>query len=314
MPDFDTENPDTTYLRFDAMLSEGLDIETRMGWETPFVHTKPKVDPDSKYRVIVMGKDKEILAETAPRVAFRHSCQSQERHDGEQIAQVEAYVPLAKGARELAFVRGDRTLWRGEIAKKAPKVSDINVDSNGERAQLSWSAKADRDVQFRVIAVVDKERSHVIELATDATKLDMELADLPAGPKGSEVVFTVMASDGVRSGWAASKPIKLEPRTPQIDIIEPAADHVLPAGTPTTIAVRLQGWTPRQKEPDSFRILVDNAQVAEGPTPLLIPALDPGKHTLRVEHAADKSVGLERPLIVAEPSDAMKRWMDVMQN
>ncbi|KIC44929.1 hypothetical protein [Tateyamaria sp. ANG-S1] len=304
---------DTTYLRFDVLLTEGLDIEKRTGWETQFIATKPKVDPDSPFRLVLLDKDDDIIAETAPRVQFRHLCQSKHRHEGEQIARVEAYLPVTKGAREMAFVRGDRTLWRAKVAKQAPKIGDIRVEANAETATVSWDSDGDNDLSFQVIAVIDGDRSHVIALDVEDTKVEVDLTALPAGPEGSDAVFTVLATDGVRSSWIASKPVTLAPRPNKIEVMEPAPDTVLAAETATTLSVRIDGWGKRNEEPDTFRAIIDGEPVAVGTSPLVLPALKPGKHSLRIEHMREQAKPIEQTLTVAEPTKAMTAWREAMQ-
>lgn len=303
---------ETTYLRFDALLTEGLDVEPRLGWETPFVHTRPPTDPEGRFRVVLRGEEREVLAEVAPRVVFRHECEA--RKDGADmgLARVEAYVPLVRGAREIVLLHRDEALLSRKVAEHAPDIGEVEVEVDGEVARLSWTSGGEAELRHRVVAVIDDDRSHVVDLGTSENAVDIDLSDLPVGPNGAEARFAVLCSDGVRSNWSASEPIWVAGQARRIVVLEPDSARTLPAETPLTLSVQLEGWGPRQEDAGNFSVFLNEERIAAGSGPFLLPAFAPGSHNVRVQHDAEDVEPITQTLVVGEPSPARQRWSEAI--
>jgi len=294
------------YLRFDGRLTEDLQFKKYLGWETVRIaHRAP--EGDGEYLLTLLDSTGRVLSTVAPNVNFGAGCSTA---GSPRSARTECYLPLHEQGRSLVFSRGDVEIWREDVAKNPPKVGEV-VWNKGEGStyRISWTAHAtsQKPLRFKLFFFVDHRLGVTLADELEGTERIVDLSQLPGG---THCQFGVLATDGVRSAVGVSKPFERPIRPTVVHISAPQHGQDMPFGQPTEARGSAFDQFGIGVPADSLEWMLDGKHLEKGAYAILLPALEPGLHHLRLSQ-----VGLDLQTSVAEiefkvgqPNSEQQKW------
>ena len=303
---------DRIFLRFDGILSEDMEFEPRRGWETNRIARRPP-EGDGEFLLELLDKHGETLIRVSPRVDFDAESGMTPENETMKATRVTSYVPYHPSARLLVFRRDTYTIYETPITKTPPQVQVGEASIKGHSVSLNWEAvhRSKNPLTYNIVCVVDEGKRYVM-LARDLEESEAELSlnNVPGG----EGRLGVLATDGVRSSFAVTKPFKVETKPPNISISWPIDGSTVPPDQPVTLTGRAADVTGKTLPEDGLVWDVDGTIARTGNGTALAASLRPGQHeaTLSLQEngnvVADKTV----TFTVNDYNDAQLRHRDVM--
>lgn len=262
------------WIRFAGLLGEDLAFVPLTGWETRVVAQPP---PSGDGVFVVEGQDGSgnVLVDVEPEVRF-----DRRRADGTREALVVAYLPLVPGLRRLRLRRRAFVLYRRDVAATAPRVLRVTAELTSSRTLAArWTAEAGAGtpdpLTYRVVWVAEGRGAFPLSRDLSAPAFEIPVARLPGSPSGR---VAVLASDGVRSGYALSEPLAVPLRPARVAIVEPHPQAVFPPGQPVTVRGVACDDAGRRLEAEGLNWSLDGQPVASDTPILLLRGLAPGEH------------------------------------
>lgn len=262
------------WIRFAGLLGEDLSFTPQTGWETRVV-AHPVAEGDGVF--VVEGQDGNgtVLVDVAPEVRFDRL-----RADGGREAHVVAYLPLVPGLRRVRLRRRDFVLYRRDVAASPPRVVEVHAELTPARTLAArWTAEAGTGapgpLAYRVVWVAEGRGAFPLSRDLTEPSFEIPVARLPGSPRGR---LAVLASDGLRSGYALSEPLQLPQRPARVAIVEPPAGGSFPFGQPVTVRGAAYDDAGRRLDDAGFTWTVDGHPAAADTRLLLLHGLPPGEH------------------------------------
>jgi hypothetical protein len=262
------------WIRFAGLLGEDLAFVPLTGWETRVVAQPP---PSGDGVFVVEGQDGSgnVLVDVEPEVRF-----DRRRADGTREALVVAYLPLMPGLRRLRLRRRAFVLYRRDVAAAAPRVLRVTAELTPSRTLAArWTAEpgagAPDPLIYRVVWVAEGRGAFPLSRDLSAPGFEIPVARLPGSPRGR---VAVLASDGVRSGYALSEPLAVPLRPARVAIVEPHPQAVFPPGQPVTVRGVASDDAGRRLDAEGLTWSLDGQPVAADTSLLLLRGLAPGEH------------------------------------
>lgn len=250
--------------------------------EAPFQITGWQPAPlgeQTPYSVALFGPDGAVLESQEMRLPFPHLEQDDSSHH------FTVMLPWHPDARALAVKKDDRILTRFKIAAEAPRIK-IQRPAGGEilrgRQTVSWKVSGasqpptymlryswDGGASWRAVAGNLKENSVTV--------------DMDALPGGEKCLFQVLASAGLRTGAATSKPFRVPERPARLLIASPRDGDSVTAGTSVYLfgAAFLPGGA--TADPDALRWSSDRDGSLGTGSQVILHTLSGGEHRITLD-------------------------------
>jgi len=129
---------------------------------------------------------------------------------------VDFTVRYPENTARIEVKKGDALIHSTTVSRTAPTVSFTGLTDHqelGNNVTLTWEARGEKDLFFEIWYSPAEEEFHLI--ASDVTGRSF-LADLSSLPGTDEGYFYIYATDGVRTGEAASEWVKVPFKAPEI--------------------------------------------------------------------------------------------------
>lgn len=264
------------WLRYAGRLGADLEFEPELGWETHTVAQAP-VEGDGLFVVEALDASGQVLMDVSPAVRFRAPASG-----GTPSAQVVAYLPLLPGLRRLRLRRRDYVIHRRDVAEHPPTVHDVVAQLTPARTLLvSWRAEpgtgATAALAYRVVWVAEGRGAFPLSGDLHVPMLELPVARVPGSPRGR---VAVLASDGVRSGFALSTPVAVPSRAARLVITEPRAGSLVPHGQAVTVRGGAFDDAGRRLEDAGLAWMLDGQPLASDTRLTVASKLSPGEHQL----------------------------------
>mgnify|MGYP006287413343 CR=1 FL=1 len=301
------------YIRFDGILQEDLEFDFRPGWETARVFRQPD-EGTGEFVLELRDEEDEVLTRVSPDVDFRSGCMTEE-NETMAATRVLAYVPYHRDARRLVFRREDAVIFEASVAPEAPSVELNAVELTDEQElHLEWSAEpgGDRELTYNVVYQLDGERYFPLARGLSQTEVDLDLSNVPGG--GTARV-AVLATDGIRSSFAASEPFEAEGKPPRAWIQRPTDGATLPPDQPVSLIGQALDVAGASLPPDGLVWEVDGDVVAEGSRLAVADDLQPGEHEITLTYRAGKEARVSETITVriSARNEEQERHRQLMQ-
>jgi hypothetical protein len=296
------------FIRFAGRLWEDMRFEREAGWETERIAERPE-EGKGDYLLELRDEDGQALITVAPLVDFER--QSTSPQPGMRDTRVIAYLPLHPKGREIVFRRGELILSRERVSEAPPEVTISGLDVNrDDRVRLRWEAKhpEGRPLTYNVVYVVSKERAFSLARGLIRSEYVADLSSLPGSKEGR---LSVLATDGIRSGFAVSDPFSISDKPPLLALVSPSDNETMPADQPINLSGQATDVAGASLPSDGLVWRVDGKVVARGTTLALATGLEPGRHTVTIEYRSGRrTLGEQSVTIrVADRSAAQQEFM-----
>ena len=202
---------------------------------------------------------------------------------------VEAQIPLHPEARTLVLRDGDREIFRRRIPEQPPSVAIEGVEKvNEERARIRWTASTEEQgpLSYSLYYLLPDGRLWLIAVDLEELEASVDLGGLPGSDEGA---LGVVASDGLRSGWALSEPFSVAEKPPRVVISRPRQESTLEPDQLITLVGRVSDVTGQSLGAAGLVWRLDGEEVARDAINHLIPAPEPGPHKVELEYRSDGS-------------------------
>jgi hypothetical protein len=155
---------------------------------------------------------------------------------------IDEVIPFAGQTRRIVILGKGRELAAFGVSRNEPKV-EIFAPAGGEAltdsVTVQWRA-SDKDGRVRsysLLYAADGTDFQPIATGLRRRSFTVDLTELPGGPAAR---FRVVASDGVRTGAATSKPVSVPVRAPRVLISAPADGSTAQPNEPTSLVVSIE--------------------------------------------------------------------------
>jgi hypothetical protein len=281
------------FIRFDGRLWENMTFKHRSGWETKTIAKRPQ-EGDGSYQLELLDAAGKVLVSVSPDVDFQNICREK---TGELLStRVVAYIPTHPNAEEMIFQRGDLIIFREKISKLPPKIELKSIEVlKDNKIQISWSAKhpEEKTLTFNVIYITDDGRTFNLARNLTSNKYVVDLNQLVGCVHGK---ISILATDGIRSGFAVSDNIEVPFKPPVIFVRSPKDGDILPPDQP----VSLNGFASDvggMRLPDRGLVwYVNGNKVSEGQWQFIVEGLEPGKHRVEVHYVMNGKVVADKKI------------------
>jgi hypothetical protein len=192
------------------------------------------------------------------------------------------------------LVRDEILLWQQTIPPRPELRIDLVPGRSGRSGDMRLRLKFSEPgpgASIRVAYKWGERRFRIVYVGPPADELSFKKSDLPGGDK---CLFAVDYSNGLRSAQAATRPFRLEPKGPNIEMISPAPKTPVTAGIPIVLqAAVLDEERPGGASDEDVIWSVDGREVARGFT-TSVDGLPEGKHEILVAYHGSKPVRVAR--------------------
>ena len=240
------------YLLVRGRLTRDDEFTPRRCGSTTAVREWPEPEQPDHGDVVVETVDAEgrVLRTQRPRIEREGVCAP-----SDMTWRVRVYIPLDTEATELRLRRDDRLLWSTPIGEPptvgveilspptrgiAKRQHDTQGFPGGEAAVLGLEVSRPTAPDVAYVKVVYRwgERGfHTVYVGPARRRVSIPADRLPGG---AQCEFFVVYSDGVRSVAARTKPIKVEPIGPVLEIVRPDAESTFSEGVPIDLECLVQ--------------------------------------------------------------------------
>lgn len=312
-----------SFIRFHGLLDDNLSFEIKPGWETAYIARHPgQSDPALKklshhpveegFVVELLGEKRTAIISRKPEILQVGPCEKTPHSSA--LYEVTAYLPMHPDARWLVFRRGDLVIFERGLAASPPQVKINSLNIQRQRASVSWEAKHEKShpLWFNVGVVIDKKRVFLLAKRIKKTEVSVDLSVIPGA---KEAHITVLASDGLRSGFDLSAPFKIPEKSLQLFISRPGMNEVFSADQPVSFngqALDIAG----SSMPENHLVWkLDEKVVLQGKLNGVLPNPSPGDHTLRLEWLDDGKplFSKEVKFKIAPQSKLQKRYRNLIK-
>lgn len=233
----------------------------------------------TRYSVALYGPDDVILESQSLRLPFPHL------EPPDEARHFTVLLPWHPNARELAIKKDDRVLHRFEIAVEAPQVS-IERPAGGEtlkgRQKVSWKTRdAGKRPTYMLRYSADGGESW--RFVAGNLKVTHVTVDLDTLPSGEHCLFQVLASAGLRTGFATSARFRVPERPAQLLIASPQDGDSIEEGASVYLfgAAFLPGGA--TANPDHLRWSSDREGALGVGSQVIVQRLPAGEHRITLE-------------------------------
>ncbi|MCB9680210.1 MAG: hypothetical protein H6733_01960 [Alphaproteobacteria bacterium] len=270
-----TSPPSHTWIRYAGRVWEDLSFEAEAGWQTDTVARRPPRG-DGTWVLELLDERGVVIVDTWPAVAFTASGGRM------QSARVVAYLPAHPAGRSIRLRRRDFVVDTRTLTAASPEVRITEVEVTEDRhLRIAWEAShADPHgppLSYRVVYIAPGRGVFPIARDLTATVLLVPVARLPGSLEGR---FAVLATDGLRSGRAVSRPVRVPMHPARVAILEPRPALAWPADQPLTLRGVAHDDAGRRLDPVGLVWTLDGEPVAREQHLALLRDLRPGDHTL----------------------------------
>ena len=297
-------------MRFVGKLWENGDFDSGTGWETARISRRPFCADG--YSLELLDEQGRVLTEAG--VELREPACRVKVARGMSGNRVSGYLPYVSSGRTLVFRKGERTLYRSDIAPTAPRLAITSVKATGHgRVQARWDARHDRELRFSVVLLDAQERAVPVARELKDNHLDFSAADLPGGPG---CTLAVLATDGLRSSTARSEKIDLPLHLPILTILMPNDGDAIAPGQIVSLVGHARDAAGRPLVDDGLVWSVDGQAIARGRRMAPAGPFEPGEHRVELtfeteEHA---QVRAHIQLRVANRTPEQEAWLAISKS
>lgn len=295
--------PEQTYLIIRGHLQDGMTFTPAPGYESETPRARKSAA--SAYRLVLLGRDEEVIAQANPHVISR--CVSGEL--GRQPVRGE--LPLRTGAIAYELRRGRQTLFRQPIDAPPSPIRDGTHVRDGNHIRLHWSsddgAPDHHPVTFRIIAAMEAGRRITLAHGIATCEYSIDLARLPVPGNGR---LLVAADNGVRSAEVAVASIDVPQRPARAYILAPEGDARVPFGEQVPLVGCCLDMAGAPCNPELAVWLLDGKPVARARLTAVASGLAPGGHVLTLRHgigAIEATITFE----IDEPDASYREWAEL---
>lgn len=266
-------------LRFYGTLFENMVFEPWPGWETERIAGPRPEGGNGTYVLELLSEEGKVLISVSPQVTMREPCFI----EGEsRWADIAIYVPLHPDARELVFRRKDLELYRTEIAPRPPRLQlGKPTKLAKDRVRIRWNATHSQPLTFQVLYLADDGRVFPLSPHSTESTFTADLRKFPGSRRGR---LGVLATDGLRSAFAKSRPFPVEDKPPRVWIQSPGSGDILPPDQPLTLNGHALDVGAQSLTDGGLVWLVDRKIVLEG-SRLGMCMPEPGPHEIVLRYA-----------------------------
>lgn len=306
-----------SFLRVRGFLLEDMTYIPLPGWETTRLFKIRRTQEDGPHAIRLLDDAGKELFKHRFSIGFIDACAP--GHLGARAANVFEAVPFIARARSLEIQAEGRVVHQAPIndrppvvqvrsckpVRKWPGICEVDI-------QVSAAAK----VQLSYVAVYRPSAKQLYPVAEQEMKgrqatFEVDLSRLP-GSKAGHVIVNV--SDGVRSGHARSGPIDLPFPKPEVHMIRPFENEIIPFSQPIALfGTAVLPWGPKLDD-SGLSWSVDGKVIASGRSDAACVGLDAGEHQLELKWSgslpwgAKASAATRVSFKVAKPSEDETDW------
>lgn len=302
------------YIRFTGHLYPNMQFEFKPGWETDKISHLPEPNSDEKesYRVSLLNKEGVEIVGIIPEVKFETSCGPNGNEMGYSV--VLGYLPLNPDGVEVVFKRDDYLIFSTPLANKPPQVKITEFGLRNNTVFVQWEAEANSDnpLTYNLVYVVDKKRFFTLARNYAKTAGEFDISTFP-GSKSAHVA--VLASEGLRSGFAISKEFQVPDKPIDVFILKPGPAEAFNFGEHITYCGRAHDVAGATIDKESLVWKLNNKVIARGVNIGLIDQPEVGSHVLSLEAVngnktiANKKIKIE----VRKPSKSQRRYFELLK-
>lgn len=305
---------DPVYIRFDGRLREDLQFERRLGWETPVI-VRRAPEGDGEFAIDLRDDQGDVLVSVPVEADFDSGC-NDEAHEM-RTARIVGHIPLHADAHELVLHRKGRAIHREAVAPEPPTIDITTVEQrdNG-RIKLEWSAKhpTGARLQYRVLFVSSdgkQRRGFPVVMESRRTSAVVDTRSLPGG---RACQLTVLATDGLRSAVAVSKPFKVAEPDATVVVQAPIDRATVSSAQPVTACGRAYDAGGAALPLDGLTWRLDGDLVSEGECLIALHDLEPGTHRIELSwlNGGGKAIAESRSFTVAAESKAQAELRSIL--
>lgn len=301
---------DTVFVRFVGRLGEDMTFQRTPGWETTRIAHRPE-ESEGPYELALQDEQGGDILSVRPAVDFHGPCEQNPALP--RMARVVAYLPLHPEGRGLQFRRSKRVLFEEKLSAKPPKVDTPRVTVREDRATVQWSAShpEDRPLLYNVVYLVGGRRGFPLARSLQEPHFQFDLSGLP-GSRDARIA--VLATDGVRSGFAVSEPFESKERPPQAWIQRPLEGEQLAPDQPLNLAGQAVDVAGKRLDNKGLVWLVDGEPVHRDTHSAAFSGLEPGNHKVTLRYQPGRSVLAETMVTVkvAPRSKVQNRYRELL--
>jgi hypothetical protein len=276
--------PERRFLRVAGKLWETGEFEPAIGWETARIARRPVCAEG--YSLQLLDDEGRLLLKTGVEVRVPLCRVRGARGVGGH--RVNGYIPLVPNARALVFRQGARILYRTDLAPVPPQITITGVEAPGsDSVRVRWKAKHDRELRFNVVFIDAARRATPVARELTESYLTFSAADLGGGAGCS---IAVLATDGLRSAMARSKPFDLPEHPPILTILAPNDGDVIAPDQPVSLHGHARDAAGRSLPDDGLVWYVDGELVARGLRIAPAGPFEPGAHRVELAYVSGEQV------------------------
>lgn len=301
------------YVRFSGHLYENLEFEFKPGWETDRVAHMPHQSQkdESGFVVSLLDEKGTTILSVYPEINFDDSCD----HSGNEIkyGRVIAYLPLNPKAREVLFRKGDFQIYRRKFSVKSPSVRITKFVHRNGKVSMEWESKPpNSELNYNLTYVVNKERFFTLARNVKVTKGEFDISKYP-GSKRARVA--IMATDGLKSGFAVSKAFAVKEKPKAVFILKPGPGETFTANQDLTFCGRAHDIAGASLSEELLVWKLNGKVIQRGKCLGVIDKPKSGSHKLTLEAVKDGHVIAKRDVNfkVGKMNAAQKRYFDLLK-
>ncbi|MDB4292430.1 hypothetical protein N9954_03425 [Maribacter sp.] len=305
----------SNYIRFTGHLYPNMQFEFKPGWETDKISHLPEPNMEEKvsYRVSLLDKEGVEIVGVSPEVKFETSCGPNGNEMGYSV--VLAYLPLNPNGVQVVFKRGEYLIYSRPLDNKPPQVKITEFGLKKNTVFIQWESKSNSDtpLTYNLVYVVDKKR--FFTLARNYTKTAGEF-DISTFPGAKSAHVAVLASDGLRSGFAISKKFQVPDKPHDIFILKPGPGEIFSFGEHITFCGRAHDIAGATIDKKSLVWKLNNKVIIKGVDIGVIDQPESGSYVLSLEAVqgtkivAKKEIKIE----VRKQNKSQKRYFELLKD